>query len=930
MEHDQRGAPDAYRDQPDLLLTRLYAPPVRPDLVARPRINALLQRGRCNALTLVSAPAGSGKTTAVVAWLAEARSTRTIERTAWLSLDTDADDPARFWAYLAAACDHLAPGCAAHVQALLQTNQPPAAAVLVAALSNRLASLPWDGAAERPYVLVLDDYHAIERLEIHDGLSRLIDHLPPQIRMVITTRADPPLPLARLRARGQLTELRAADLRFARDELADMLAVAGAPPLSAAALDTLTARTEGWAAGLRLVLLALHGHTEPDRFIAAFAGTHRYLVDYLADEVLDREPAHLRRFLLETSILDRLCGPLCDAVLGIGSTDTMGEPMKVVSSQRILDEVERRGLFLIALDDERRWYRYHHLFADVLRARLHDLAAEMVPTLHRRASAWYVAAAATEPTLLANAVRHALAAGDANQAADLVERAVARIWNQGDLRITLELLRLLPEDTVTARPWLALALARTTLSTGDIEAVGLLLTQITAMLDAGAGQGDTDRLRGWVAALRAHEARLHERPDAAFAHATTALALLPPDDMAGRGFVTLGLAMSHHVAGALVMAIDQYTVAIQLLRASGDRYNELYATAMLSSATLMRGELATAGSLLTEALGRAQVGGVTLPVAAMIHTALGEIAYLRDDLAGAQAHCAEALSLAVLGQVRDAVLVGHELWVKIDLAVGDTAAAARRAAALLAHTEAARIPQLIAWARSVSAWVSLVLGRVTDATAWAAGYRMERGPLSPIRADEFVTYLRVLLGTGRAGEARALVEQQLPYTITSGYAEQQLQFQVLGALACAAENDAVSASRWLMDALQIAAPQRIRRPFLSAGAPMVSLLQTAIAALSLDPSLSSFAHSLVGKSLPAAAPAINQVTAVPDLVEPLTSREREILRLTASGLSNQEIANLLVIGVGTVKTHLHSLYGKLDARDRMSAVIRARTLGLLT
>ena len=907
---------------PDLLVTRLHPPHVRPDLVARSRLSERLRRGRRGPLTLVVAPAGSGKTTAVTAWLSQDRAL-----TAWLSLSDDGNDPARFWAYLAAACDRLAPGCAESVQALLQPQQPPAPAALVATLSNSLAALPWEGSPERPYVLVLDDYHAIDRQEIHAGVARLVEQLPPQVHLVITARADPPLPLARLRARGQLSELREADLRFTAAELAEMIAAAGEPSLSEAALATLTARTEGWAAGLQLAILALRDHPDPEGFVAAFAGSHRYLVDYLTDDVLEQQPSHLRRFLLDTSILDRMCGPLCDAVLGL--EDTLA-PGRSSYSQLLLDEVERRGIFLIPLDDERRWYRYHHLFADVLRTRLHALAPEREPALHRRACAWYAAAAAAEPALLAQAVRHALAAGDTERAADLVDRSATLVWNQGSIAGILELLHMLPAPAIWARPRLALVLARATLSAGDLAAVGPILARVASAIDGGAATSGVEAsLRGWVAAIAAHEARLREQLDTAFAQARQALALIPADDQAGRGFATLGLAMTHHVAGDLAAASERYAAAIPLLLAAGDRYSEVVARAMHGTAALMRGDLAAAEALLGEALGRAQVGRTRLPVAAMALNALGEIAYLRDDLERAQRCCAEGLSLAELGEVRDAIFVGHELRVKIDLARGDAEAAARRAAALIARAEAAHIPLLAAWSRSIAAWADIARGRMEPALRWAAGYRPAAGPLSPIRADEFMTYLRVLLAAGRAAEACDLVAQQLPHAAAAGNSDQRIQILALGALASAAQGDRATADERIGAALALAAPDAIRRPFLSAGPPMAELLRAYAARRHVAEPLRSFAARLAGEPTAASPPAPAPAAGAAALVEQLTAREREILAMAASGHSNQEIADMLVIGVGTVKTHLHSLYGKLDARDRMSAVVRARALGLI-
>src|SRR5579872_6932168 len=379
-----------------ILATKLYLPRFRPNVVSRPRLLERLNEGLHRKLTLIAAPAGFGKTTLISEWVAF------IERpTAWLSLDEGENDPTRFLAYLVAAVQTIAPTLGEGVMGVLQSSQPPPPEAILTALLNEIISLP------DPFVLVLDDYHMIDAKTVDMTLAFLVEHLPPQMHLVMATREDPHLPLARLRARGHLTELRAADLRFTASEAAAFLKQAMGLNLSAADIAALEDRTEGWIAGLQLAALSMQGHQDVAGFICECAGDHRYIVDYLVEEVLQRQPAPVRSFLLQTSILDRLNGPLCDAVTGQEEGNAR------------LEALERGNFFVVPLDDTRHWYRYHHLFADVLSAHLRAEQPDQLAPLHRRASEWY-----EQNGSVADAIRHALEASDFGRAADLVELAV--------------------------------------------------------------------------------------------------------------------------------------------------------------------------------------------------------------------------------------------------------------------------------------------------------------------------------------------------------------------------------------------------------------------------------------------------------------------------------------------------------------------------
>ncbi|MDQ1493886.1 MAG: hypothetical protein QOG69_369, partial [Actinomycetota bacterium] len=440
-----------------LLETKLHLPRPRRGTVARPRLTERLNRGTESALTLVSAPAGFGKTTLLAEWLAASAVGR--RSTAWLSLDQRDNDSATFWTYLVAALNTAADGVGTSALSLLQSPQVPIESVL-AALLNELNEISDD------VVLVLDDYHVIDARDVQDGMAFLLEHLPPQIHLVIASRADPALPLARLRARGELVEIRAADLRFTPDEAATYLNEVMGLALTADDVAALEKRTEGWIAALQLAALSMQGRDDVVAFIAGFAGDDRYIVDYLAEEVLQRQPEHVKQFLLQTSILDRMSGPLCEAVTGQSG------------GKARLAALERGNLFLVPLDDRRQWYRYHHLFADVLRAHLLDEQPDDVPELHVRASKWY-----EQNGEASEAIRHALAAEDFERAADLVERAGPAMQRNRQEATLLGWYRALPEDVFVRRPVLSASYGGVLLSSGQLEDVESRLRAAERWLD---------------------------------------------------------------------------------------------------------------------------------------------------------------------------------------------------------------------------------------------------------------------------------------------------------------------------------------------------------------------------------------------------------------------------------------------------------------
>ncbi|MDQ2654970.1 MAG: NACHT domain-containing protein, partial [Chloroflexota bacterium] len=607
-----------------LLATKRYVPRRRSALVSRPRLLARLEQGAGNPLTLIAAPAGSGKTTLLADWLATPWETR--RATAWVSLDPGDNDPVRFWAYVITSLQEAGAGVGAHARSLLQAQQPPPIEAILTAVINDVAT------ADHDVVLVLDDYHVIQSQPIHDALAFLLDHLPPQMHLVIATREDPPLPLPRLRARGQLTEVRAADLRFAPGEAAAFLTTAMGLHLAAHDVAVLEARTEGWIAGLQLAALSMQGRGDTSRFIQAFAGNDRYIVDYLVTEVLQRQPAATRRFLLETAILDRLSGPLCDAVTSRADGTEM------------LEALERGNLFVTPLDDTRHWYRYHHLFADVLRARLLAEHPGRAPTLHRHASAWYEQAGA-----MAEAVRHALAGEDAARAADLVELAAPDLRRTRQEATLLKWCQAIPDAIMRSRPVLSVNHAAALLSCGELAGVAERLCDAEQWLEqmppgavpasglpAGMVVVDHEefrRLPGQIAVYRAGLALVQGDLDPSVTHARHALELLAASDLMWRGAASAILGLAAWTSGDLAGAYQSYAEGMALLQQAGNIPDAIVGAVTLADLRIAQGRLPDAQRLYERALHlAASQDPPVLRGTADMHVGMSALAYEHNDL----------------------------------------------------------------------------------------------------------------------------------------------------------------------------------------------------------------------------------------------------------------------------------------------------------
>jgi ATP/maltotriose-dependent transcriptional regulator MalT len=887
-------------------------------------------------LVLVSAPAGFGKTTLIAQWLAtsergETKPAGLSPRVAWLSLDAEDSELRRFVTHLVAAIQASSPQVGAEALALLDSDQ--AGQAVLVSLVNDLDELAG------PTVLALDDYHVIDAPDIHESVTFLLGHLPPQVTIAITTRADPPLPLARLRGRGELLELRAADLRFTADEADAFLNHVMGLDLDPAHVAALEHRTEGWAAGLQLAALSARGHTGAGDsagvagFVDAFTGSHRFVLDYLVEEVLNSQPDDVRRFLLDTSVLQQLTGALCDALTGRDD------------GRQTLEILERGNLFVVPLDDQRQWYRYHHLFADALRARLLAQHPDRVPGLHRAASRWHA-----EHGLLADAISHAIAGDDSDRAADLVELALADLRKHRHDRTLREWLRALPDDVVRGRPLLVAFLAWTRLSEGDLDGAQVWLDEAeraweavrpeatTSIPDslAEAARARNEELRtlpATIAAYRAAIAQARGDVDGTVAHARHTLALAGPNDHLARGAAAGFLGLAAWAAGDPATAVDTFSTAVASLHAAGNIADELGATVVLAGMWLTRGRPAEARRLYDRALAVAESHeGSLLSTTGDLHVGLADVLREQGDLDAAANHLQVARELGD----RASLLENRHRWYTamagLLQARGDLDGAVR----MLDDAEREYLPGFFPDVRpipAVRARVRIAQGRLADAWDWAHEHHVTAAD-PPAFLAEFnqLTLARLLIGQYRADrdqsgieQAGALLDRVVDAAQAAGRAGSLVEARMVRALARHVAGDTGTAIPDLAAALTDGVPAGYLRLFIDEGPPMDELLREA--ERRPDPAASARYAALVLRA--AAAAATTAAAPAPASDEGLSDRELEVLRLLATELTGPEIARHLFVSVNTLRTHTKHIFTKLDVNTRRAAVRRATELGLL-
>jgi LuxR family maltose regulon positive regulatory protein len=906
-----------------LLRTKLHTPQVRAELVSRPhlieRLDEAIRSGR--KLTLVSAPAGFGKTTLVSEWLQQG-----ALPFGWLSLDEGDNDPVRFLIHLVAALQCVHPDWGRATREVLGSSELPAPTRLITALINEVAA----GAVQ--FILVLDDYHLISTPSIHEMLGFALEHMPRQMHLAMLARADPPLSLSRLRACGDLAEIRADDLRFTPEEARRLLVETMRLDLTPQQAAVLAHRTEGWAAGLQLAALSLQRitrHEDIAGFIHAFAGSHRYVMDYLIEEVFDRQSPDVQAFLLQTSVLNRLCGPLCDALI------------EQEGGQKMLEHLDRANLFTVPLDHARHWYRYHRLFADLLRDRLQQTQPGIVPELHRRASIWY-----EDADLIDEAFAHAVGAGDVRRATRLAEAQAERLVQRGEVSTLLRWLKALPDEAIRSHPRLCVSYAWALFLTGQagtlepwLQDAEMALTQQAALPAPPGDKPDLAPLQGEVDILRLASARYHEAPSRVIERGQQTLDQVDEDDPFTRGLVYLSLGTAYRLCGDMDAAIHACTEAARLCWAAGNTMAAMLATYDLSRLYGFQGQLALAAETCQRVLDSDRGAGLVArrsPCVGLAHLGLARVQYEWDELETAEHHTREGIALGEPGGSLVLLMRGYTLLARIRQAHRDVRGVR---AAIRTLEQAIRqrdlLPTTVDELATYRALFDLMQGDLEAAARWAKTVQPNpQDRLDTLREFQWLTLVRVLIAQGRSDEAAPLLARLLHAAESQGRTGRAIQILTLQALARQADGETFEALVVLGSALALAEAEGYVRTFLDEGRPMTALLSE-ILVRSHD--LSGKAEREGGQTLEGVSPAyIKRLLAASGrppaaewLVEPLTARELEVLRLIAAGLKNREIAERLVISVATVKRHITNLYGKLGVSRRTQAIARAQALGLV-
>jgi len=883
-----------------LLTTKLYSPPPRPDLLSRPRLVRRLEEGLRpgHRLTLISAPAGYGKTTLLSEWVAQ-----TDRPVAWLSLDEADNDPVRFWTYLIAALQQVEPDLGRGIPEALRSPQRPPIESLLTPLINQIATLV------EPVVLVLDDYHLISARQIQEGMTFLLEHQPGTLHLLIATRADPPLPTFRLRARGQLDELRSDNLRFTAEETKAFLNAVMGLDLTPEDAHVLEARTEGWIVGLQLAALSLRDRDDTSEFIAAFGGSHHYVLEYLIEEVVRRRPEPVQRFLMETSILDRLCGPLCNTVTGESDGDAM------------LTHLHQRNLFITPLDDERRWFRYHHLLTDLLQNLLRkERSPEQIRALHRRASDWYA-----QNGMAIEAVNHALTTKDFDRVAELVEQNSLAMVTRGELSTLLRWIDALPQDLALSRPWLCIHQAWPLTFAGKRGAVEPLLQQIERHVSPDDAAPEEKEILGHVAAMRAMLCTMHGDMRQAVEMAHQADELLPTGSLGPRSVISFAFANAYYAQADLAKAEQALTEKLETGRASDNLWILVRSLCDLADLRVIQGRRREALDLVQEALQEAeQRRARQFGTVGYVLVKLGELLHERNDLTTATGYVLEGIDLMQGWQQPYELVSGYTVLAAVRQAENDAqgAMAALRNAEEIRkrHPDYYRLNHLVRLCR-----VRLHLSQhgAEEAARQAQEARLgETGPRI-YRERELIALAHVLVAHEKWDEALRLLAQLAETAETEGRFGRLIEILVLQAVAWQGLGDTARALTALERALTLGEPEGYVRVFMEHGEPMARVLRKAVRR-NIAPDYVSRLLDALGVEAEEPAP-----TSPSPLFEPLTDREVEVLRLLGEGYSNRQIADALFITLNTVKKHTSNIYGKLGVRSRTQAVVRAQKLGLL-
>lgn len=898
------GPSDSTRQLPEALIrTKLFIPSLRAERVARPRLLAQLNAGLTRQLILLAAPAGFGKTTLVADWI-----TQRGLPAAWVTLDARDNSLARFGHSLIAALGTLEARSALAFTQTLNASPPPAIETLIAHLVNVLAEAPDD------FVLILDDYHVLTHPLVHAALALLIQRLPPQAHVLIASRVAPPLPLAQFRVRGQLHEVRADDLRFTLDEAESLFQQQLGQPPSAEWLHALHARTEGWAAGLHLAALALQAAPPGEAALRAFTGSHRHVVDYFAEQVLEQQTPEAQTFLLETAVLQRLTAGLCEAVTGRGG------------GQAMLDHLERHHVFLVPLDQERRWYRYHALFAEFLIERLRQRRGESLAELYCRAVEWHEQNGHT-----AEAVEYALAAGDAEQAARLMEQIAEAIWRRGEIARLHTWLEALPDAMRRTRPRLCLFHAWMLNILGDAEATEARLRDVERVLAQFPDMPDHALLSGMLAATRAILAVMAGEAERALELSQQAHAHLPAESFVWHSLVARNVGNAYLLLGQAQRASKALTEAFELSQRAESLYMALVSLYDLAELQLLQGRLRQAEATCRRALQLAEAQDASdLVMTGAIHLALSAVLREWNHLDESRQHALIGLEPGRRAHSVGVQICGYTRLGIVEQARGDAQAAERafaqalplapiaqpRPTAFLAHHDA----QAYLWARQ---------GDWEAAAHWIESRHLSREDEPRYLTEAArLTQARVLLAQSKPAEALRWLTPQRASAEAGGRTGRVIECLVLEALAHRALEASDAAKQALERALTLAEPEGYVRVFVDEGEAIRWLMvDFGLRIEKWSPQLGQYVNTLLLAF--GADPITNHQSKITNHDDSLSERELDVLRLLAAGLATRQIAARLVVAPSTVQTHLKHLYSKLRVHSRTQAIARARELGLL-
>jgi len=952
-----------------ILATKIYVPPQRDEFVSRPHLVERLDAGLFRKLTLISAPAGFGKTSLLSEWIASSRSIGSSQsiKFAWFSLDEHDNDLIRFWTYLIAALQTIEPDFGKAELAAFQSSQSPPVEVILSGLINEI-----DGTIQR-IALIIDDYHLIDTQSIHQSVGYLLDNLPPQMHLVIATRSDPPIPLSRMRGQRFLTELRPDDLRFDMEEADRFLNGVMDLELSLDDVAALCQRTEGWIVGLQLAGLSMQSCSDRHTFVMGFTGDDRYIADFLVEEVLQRHPQVVQDFLVQTSILDRFNAELCEAVLRMGSTESKCEidlpgqhshrdasasvdspasfsssfmhspPANYLLSQEIIEYMDRSNLFLIPLDDHREWYRYHHLFAELLRARLRHRKSEELKLLHHRASCWY-----EEHDLPHEAIRHSLAANEIPRTAALIEKNAVKLMGHGEVGTLTGWLEMLPSDLVQSRPWLSVYKAWIMLSAGRLDAIEPILQQAESSLQNSMSSEayciqpeetipksqsadfrevelwEIMRVKGHIATIRACQGALSGDQPRTLRFSRRALKYLyEPDEMArGLAYLVLGLALRWD--GDLVGAVHAFSSAETVGRKSGDSYVSIFATCYKGYVLTLMGRLHKALKTIRGALEFAEKSsrksGWKPPISGLAHTFLCAVFIEWNDLEAALASAKNGLELSQKMGHAYAIMDGYFFVISALIELGEYSSAKRE------------IQNARNFAGLVSPWASidvlllecklhLAQGDIDEAERLVS--KLELKPDNQYESMRFNQYLllaRILVAKRKTHEALQVLARLLDLVESSGADGRVIEVLALQAIAFSQNGDQNPAIDTLARAISMAEPEGYVRSFLNEGTPMEDLLRTAadrgITVEYVGKLLADFeVERSESRQKEKMSPSLQ-------MIEPLSEREIEVLCLLDTNMTSVEIAAQLHLAPSTIQTHCKNIYRKRHLNTASAREIR--------